>query len=154
MYVPGENFYAAAIERNGDLFDEAIGKGVFIVTPTTLIALAKAIALGWQQEAIAQNAREVAALGRELYARICVMGDHIVKVSGNLDKTVKNFNAFVGSLEGSVLPQARKFKELRVTEGQKVIEIVEPVETEPRDPARDRDLLFQAGPTIRSLPPD
>jgi DNA recombination protein RmuC len=144
MYVPGENFFAAALERNGDLFSEAIGKGVFIVTPTTLIALAKAIALGWRQESIAENAREIAALGRELYARLCAMGDHLCKVGNNLEKSVKAFNAFVGSVEGSVLPQARKFPELGATEGLKAIALIEPIETEVRQPARERDLLFDA----------
>jgi DNA recombination protein RmuC len=143
MYVPGENFFAAAIERNGELFDEAIRRGVFIVTPTTLIALAKAIALGWQQESIAANAREVALLGRELYARLCTMGEHIARLGGSLEKSVRGFNAFIGSLEGSVMPQARKFRELQVADGGKTIALIHPIETEARDPARGRDLLFE-----------
>jgi DNA recombination protein RmuC len=152
MYVPGENFFAAAIERNGDLFSEAIGKGVFIVTPTTLIALAKAIALGWQQEAIAENAREVADLGKELYVRLCTMGDHVAKLGKNLEISVKAYNSFVGSLEGSVMPQARKFKELRITDGSKTVELLEPIATEARDPVRGRDLLFDERPALASLP--
>ena len=153
MYVPGENFYAAAIEKNGALFDEAIAKGVFIVTPTTLIALAKAIALGWRQEAIAENAREVAELGRDLYVRLCKMGEHIGKLGDSLDNSVKWFNGFVGSLETSVLPQARRFKELRVTDGSKAIEVLEPIEREAREPARGRDLLFDDdGPRLARLP--
>jgi DNA recombination protein RmuC len=147
MYVPGENFYAAAIERNGDLFDEAITKGVFIVTPTTLIALAKAIALGWQQEAITENAREVADLGRELYVRACKMADHVAKLGRSLEGSVKCYNGFIGSLESSVLPQARKFKDLRVTDGAKEIELLEPIETDVREPSRGRDLLF-GGPLL------
>jgi DNA recombination protein RmuC len=143
MYVPGENFFAAAIERNGDLFSEAIAKGVFIVTPTTLIALAKAIALGWRQEAIAENAREVAMLGRDLYGRLCTMGDHIARMGGSLEKSVKTFNAFVGSLEGSVLPQARRFRELHVADGSKGIDILHPIDTEAREPARGRDLFIE-----------
>ncbi|SEQ61235.1 DNA recombination protein RmuC [Faunimonas pinastri] len=148
MYVPGENFFAAAIERNGDLFSEAIGKGVFIVTPTTLIALAKAIALGWQQEAITENAREVAELGRELYARICKMGDHVAKVGRGLDAGVKAFNSFVGSMETSVMPQARRFKDLHVADGSKSLDLLEPIEAEVRDPVRGRDLLFEERPAL------
>lgn len=141
MYIPGENFFAAAIERNGELFSEAIAKGVFIVTPTTLIALAKAIALGWQQEAIAENAREVAELGRELYGRLCRMGEHVMRIGRGLEGSVKSYNAFVGSLETSVLPQARRFRDLRVTEAGKALDILEPIDTEVRAPAAGRDLL-------------
>jgi len=144
MYVPGENFFAAAIERNGDLFAEAIGRGVFIVTPTTLIALAKVIALNWQQESIAQNARAVAELGRDLYARLCTLGGHVGKLAEGLEKSVKCYNAFVGSLEGSVLPQARKFRELQVVDSSKEIAPIEPLALEFRQPLRGRDLLFGA----------
>jgi DNA recombination protein RmuC len=142
MYVPGENFYAAAIERNGDLFSEAISRGVFIVTPTTLIALAKAIALGWRQEDIAENYREVAALGRELYQRLCVMGDHLAKVGRSLEGAVKHYNSFVGSLETSVLPQGRRFRELGIDGGGKALDLIELIETEVREPVRERDLAF------------
>jgi DNA recombination protein RmuC len=151
MYIPGENFFAAAIERNGELFSEAIERGVFIVTPITLIALAKAIALGWRQESIAENAREVAALGRDLYYRLCTMGDHIAKLGGSLEKSIKGFNTLVGSLEGSVLPQARKFKELHVTEGGKGMQVLQPIDTEPREPARGRDLTFEERPELPDL---
>jgi DNA recombination protein RmuC len=142
MYVPGENFFAAAVERNGNLFEEAIGKGVFIVTPTTLIALAKVIALNWRQEAIEENAREIAALGRELYVRFCKMGDHLVKLGREIEGSVKVYNSFVGSLENSVLPQARRFRDLGVAEGSKAIDLLELIEIEAREPVRGRDLQF------------
>jgi DNA recombination protein RmuC len=145
MYVPGENFFAAAIERNGELFTEAIERSVFIVTPTTLIALAKAIALGWRQEDIAENAREVAELGKELYQRLCTMGDHLTKLGRSLEDSVKRYNGFVGSLETSVLPQGRKFRELGMAGGAKALDLIELIETEVREPARGRDLLFEAG---------
>lgn len=142
MYVPGENFFSAAVAHNADLINEAIAKGVFIVTPTTLIALAKAIALGWQQEAIAENAKHIAELGRELYKRLAVMGGHIAKTGSSLEAAVKAHNAFVGSIEGSVLPQARRFRELQVADAGKEIAAVEPIQVEIRDPARGRDLRF------------
>lgn len=142
MYIPGENFFAAAIERNGDLFSEAIRRGVFIVTPTTLIALAKVIALNWQQEAIAESSREVGRLGNELYRRLCKMGDHLLNLGRGLDGSVKLYNTFVGNLETFVLPQARRFKDLEVTDGTKTIPDMKPIETEAREPVRNRDLLF------------
>jgi DNA recombination protein RmuC len=150
MYVPGENFFAAAIERNGALFEEAIGRGVFIVTPTTLIALAKAIALGWRQEAIAENARDVARLGRELYARIVTMGEHVAKLGRSLEAGVKSYNSFVGSIEASVLPQARKFRELHVADDVRMIDQLRLVETDVREPASGRDLLFDDPPLALS----
>jgi DNA recombination protein RmuC len=148
MYVPGENFFAAAIERNGALFEEAIAKGVFMVTPTTLIALAKAIALGWRQEAIAENAREVAQLGRELYVRISALGEHVAKLGRSLEAGVRSYNSFVGSIEASVLPQARKFRELHVAENVRTIEQLRLVETDIREPAGGRDLLFEDTPLV------
>jgi DNA recombination protein RmuC len=152
MYVPGENFFSAAVERNAGLLNEAIERGVFIVTPTTLIALAKAIALGWQQEAIAENARAVAELGRDLYKRLSAMGEHVVKVGRNLEDSVKAYNGFIGSLEGSVLPQARRFRDLQVVDGAKDLKLIEPIDTEIREPHRGRDLRLGGEADVLSLP--
>jgi len=143
MYVPGENFFAAAIERNGTLFEEGIRSGVFIVTPTTLIALAKAIALGWQQESIAENARAIADLGRELYKRLAVMGEHVARLGRELEGSVKSYNSFVGSLESSVMPQVRRFRDLSVPDGGRRLEALAPVQLDVREPVRSRDLLFE-----------
>ncbi|HEX3862532.1 MAG TPA: DNA recombination protein RmuC [Stellaceae bacterium] len=114
MFIPGENFFAAAIERDPQLFEDAIAGRVLIVTPTTLIALAKAIAFGWRQEKVAENARKVAELGRDLYRRLASMGGHVVALGKGLDGAIRHYNGFVGSLEGRVMPQARKFNELEV----------------------------------------
>jgi len=114
MFIPGENFYAAAIERDPALFEDAIENKVLIVTPTTLIALAKAIAIGWRQEKIAENARHIGELGRELYRRLATMGGHVAGVGAGLDSAVKRYNDLVGSLESRVMPQARKFNELEI----------------------------------------
>ncbi len=132
MFIPGENFFAAAIERDPELFEDAIANRVLIVTPTTLIALAKAVAFGWRQEAMAENARHVAALGRDLYKRLATMGEHVARTGKGLESAVKAYNAMIGSLESMVLPQARRFRELKVEGTTAEIEALAPVVTEPR----------------------
>jgi DNA recombination protein RmuC len=146
MFVPGDNFYSAAAERDGALFEDAASQRVLIVTPATLIALAKAVAYGWRQETVAENAKAVHELGRDLYKRLVTMGGHIQGVGKKLGDTVKHYNDFVGSLEGSVMPQARKFHDLQV-EGTATNEIptLAPTEQEVRKLAEGRDII---------LPPD
>jgi DNA recombination protein RmuC len=132
MFIPGENFYAAAIERDPTLFQDAIENKVLIVTPTTLIALAKAIAVGWRQEKIAENARHIGELGRELYRRLAVMGTHVAGVGAGLDGAVKRYNDLVGSLESRVLPQARRFNELELEGAQEPLAELRQIETQLR----------------------
>jgi DNA recombination protein RmuC len=151
MFIPGDNFFSAAAERDPHLFEDAIMSRVFIVTPTTLIALAKAIAFGWRQEKVAENARHVAELGRDLYKRLSVMGSHVLDLGRGLDRTVKSYNSFVGSMEGSVMPQARKFNELQVDGTQDLLPELKLVDTETRQLRADRDLVVQ-GAEIIALP--
>jgi DNA recombination protein RmuC len=132
MFIPGENFYAAAIERDPALFEDAIENKVLIVTPTTLIALAKAIAVGWRQEKMAENARRIGELGRDLYRRLAVMGGHVAGVGAGLDNAVKRYNDLVGSLESRVLPQARRFNELELEGTQEPLAELRHVETQLR----------------------
>ena len=132
MFIPGENFYAAAIERDPALFEDAIENKVLIVTPTTLIALAKAIAIGWRQEKIAENARHIGELGRELYRRLATMGGHVAGVGAGLDNAVKRYNELVGSFESRVLTQARRFNELDVDGTQEPLAEPRQVETQSR----------------------
>lgn len=132
MFIPGENFFAAAMERDPELFEDAIANRVLIVTPTTLIALAKAVAFGWRQEAMAENAREVAALGRDLYKRLATMGEHVARTGKGLEGAVRAYNAMIGSLESMVLPQARRFRDLKVEGTSADIESLGPVTLEPR----------------------
>ena len=148
MFIPGENFFAAAIERDPQLFEDAVAERVLIVTPTTLIALAKAIAFGWRQEKVADNARRVAELGRNLYRRLAAMGGHVVDVGRGLDSAVRRYNDLVGSLEQSVMPQARRFNELEVEGTQDALPELRPVETGTRQVRSDRDLLIQPGEVI------
>jgi DNA recombination protein RmuC len=112
LFVPGENFLAAAAERDPNLFDDAFAAKVIITTPSTMVALAKSVAYGWRQEQSAKNAQEIAELGRELYRRMAVMADKMGKVGDAIERSVKSYNELVGSVEARVMPQARKFKEL------------------------------------------
>jgi len=146
MFIPGENFFAAAIERDPDLFEEAIGQRVLIVTPTTLIALAKAIAFGWRQEKLADDAQEIARLGRELFRRLAAMGGHVVDVGKGLESAVKHYNSFVGSLESRVMPQARRFNEIEVDGTQEPLPELKPVDLEPRRLRADSE--FAAPPAV------
>jgi DNA recombination protein RmuC len=141
MFVPGDNFYAAAVERDPSLFEDAAAQRVIIVTPATLIALAKAVAFGWRQEKVAENAQRVHELGRELYRRMMTMASHIARCGDSLSTSVRHFNQFVGSLERSVMPQARRFNELEVEGTANEIPLLEPIELEPRQLRSDRGSL-------------
>ncbi|HTX48027.1 MAG TPA: DNA recombination protein RmuC [Caulobacteraceae bacterium] len=124
MFVPGDGFLAAALDQAPDLMAEAMDRRVLVVTPTTLFALCKAVAYGWRVEEQAKNADAVAALGRELYKRIAVMGGHALRLGRSLDDSVKRYNEFAGSLESQVLTQARRFEDLSVDhEGREIPEL-------------------------------
>ncbi len=114
MFVPGENFYSAAVERDPELFEFAFKQHVIIATPVTLIGLARVIAYNWRQEKVAENAAKVHQMGRELYKRLTTMGSHICGLGASLTSSIRKYNDFIGSLESSVMPQARRFSELEV----------------------------------------
>jgi DNA recombination protein RmuC len=132
LFLPGESFYAAALQADPTLLEAGVEKRIILATPTTLIALLKAVAYGWQKEAAAENAQLVAALGRELYKRLSDLGGHFAGLGRSLAQTVNAYNKAVGSLEARVLPSARRFEELAAApEGADLAELA-PVETLPR----------------------
>ncbi len=112
MFIPGESFLSAAVERKPDLIESAMTRGVVIATPTTLVTLLKAVAIGWREQQVAQHARRISLLGQELHERIAVATEHLQKLGKNLEDAVKTYNQFLGSFESRVLSTARKFKEL------------------------------------------
>ena len=132
MFIPGEAFFAAALERAPELFETAIRQRVVLSSPSNLIALMRTIAYGWRQERLAENAEEVAGLGRELFDRIKVFGKHMDSLGQTLQQTVNHYNRGVGSLEGRLLPAARKFESLGVVADGSAISTLDPVELEVR----------------------
>jgi DNA recombination protein RmuC len=125
MFLPDEGFFRAAWEQDNGLVELGVRSRVHIASPTTLIALLQAIAYGWQQERLAQDAQTVHDLGRKLYESMSVMGGHFAKVGTSLDRAVTAFNQAVASTERRVLPPARKLSEHVVSD--KTIEPLEPV---------------------------
>jgi DNA recombination protein RmuC len=140
LFVPGENFLAAAAERDPDLFDDAFAAKVIITTPSTMVALAKSVAYGWRQEDSAKNAQNIAVLGRELHSRMAILVDKISKVGESIERSVKSYNELVGSVESRVLPQARKFKELGAGDAGVTVATPPQIETSTRQLAPPEQL--------------
>ena len=130
MFLPSEAFFSTALEYDPPLFEHAFEQRVLIATPTTLVALLKAVAFGWRQEAVTQNAQEISELGRELYDRIRTLGEHFADVGDHLAKSVQSDNRAVGSLEKRVLPQARRFQTLGAA-GSKDVALLDAIEVAP-----------------------
>lgn len=132
LFIPGESFYSAAMEEEPGLFDEAIAQDVIIVTPSTLLALAKAVAYGWRQQSLEDNARQIAALGSEIHDRLQTFTGHLGRVGSGLKSATTNYNSAVASLEGRVLVSARKMAELNSASGTKALEGPAQVDETPR----------------------
>jgi len=131
-FIPGDPLLAAALEHDPSLLEHAVTNQVLLATPTTLIGLLRAVAYGWQQDALAENAREVQQIGRELYKRMATFGEHMARTGRSLNGAVDAYNKAVGSLERSVLPGARRFQDLGVGGSDKDVPLLEPLEARAR----------------------
>ena len=146
LFLPGDQFLSAALQENPGLIDESLRSNVMLATPTSLVALLKAVAYGWKQTVLADNAAEIRRLGEDVYKRLAVFGEHLARLGKSLGASVDSFNKAVGSLEQQVLPAARRFPELGLRV-QRAIEPIEPVDSLTRVPRAAEE-------TQAALPPD
>src|SRR5277367_1102648 len=142
LFLPGDQFLSAALEENPGMMDDSWQKNVMLATPTSLVALLKALSYGWKQAVLADNAAEIRRLGEDLYKRLAVFGEHLGRLGKSLGGSVDSFNKAVGSLEQQVLPAARRFPELGLRVNRE-IEPIEPVASLTRIP-RDADADTEA----------
>jgi len=140
LFIPGENFFSAALARKPELIDRGVQDGVVLATPTTLISLLKTVAFGWQQEKLTENARHISQLGSELFERLGTMGRHVNDLGRHINRSVVAYNKVVGSLERRVFTSARKFKELGVSSKDENDTLsLTPVESQTRTMELDED---------------
>lgn len=140
MFVPGENYFSAALEARPQLYQDAFDRKILIASPTILIAMLKSAALNWRQEKMTENAQAVAAMAKDLYDSLRVMSGHLRKLGGSLESALKHYNAGVGSYEGRVLSRARKFADYEIPGVDAEIEGLSEIHSAPRE-MRDRALL-------------
>jgi DNA recombination protein RmuC len=132
LFLPGETFFSAALEKDPSLIEMGAEQKVILATPTTLIALLRAIAYGWRQEQVAENAKEISRLGQEFYKRMMDLTSHFGRLGRNLGQAVDAYNQTIGTFERRVLVSARRFKDLGVASGQPDLESLEPLNHTPR----------------------
>lgn len=146
MFVPGEHFLSAALEHDPQLWDFAFEKKVLLATPTNLVAIARTVASVWRQEGLAREARQIGALGKEMYDRIAVAAQHLRSVGSGLSSAVNHYNKFVGSFERNVMSTGRKFAELNIETGKRELGELPPLETAPvygdEDIQKEEDRAF------------
>jgi len=145
MFLPGEMFFSAALQQDPGLIEFGVNEKVIPATPTTLIALLRAVHYGWRQEALAKNAQEVADLGKQLYERVAKLGEHWANVGDKLGKAVDAYNSATSTLESRVLVSARRLRELKAGAEDVEIEAIEPIGRTAR--------VLQA-PELSSIPSD
>jgi DNA recombination protein RmuC len=153
MFLPGEHLYGAALEADPSLIEEAMGRRVLIATPTTLLAMLRAVAYGWQQERVAESAQAISELGRELHGRLVRLSGLLSTLGSKLNGAVRAYNETVGSYEARVLPGARRFAEHGAASGGRELPRIEQVTVAARSlqapdlnaPEDDQE------PTVRSL---
>jgi len=133
LFIPGDQFLAAALEHDKSLLADSLSERVILSTPSSLVALLRAVAFGWKQESLAKNAGKIRELGEELYKRVAVYTEHMAKLGKTLNTSVEHYNKAVGSLERSVLPGARRFSELGIQEKKDIPE-TDMIENVPRMP--------------------
>jgi DNA recombination protein RmuC len=142
LFLPGDQFLSAALQENPGLIEDSMRQNIMLATPTSLVALLKVVSYGWKQTVLADNAAEVRRLGEELYKRLGVFAEHLVRLGKSLGSSVESFNRAVGSLEQQVLPGARRFPDLglRVNRELDLIEPIPNLTRTPRAAALERDV--------------
>jgi DNA recombination protein RmuC len=155
LFIPGDQFLSAALNEKPDLIEYALSKQIILATPTSLVALLKAVAYGWRQLALADNAREIRILAEDLYGRLGSFVGHMNRMGRQLASSVENYNKAVGSLERSVLPGARKFVELGIHEKKEIekLETLDPVPRTMIESSNDDDEVTEsvANPNDKTL---
>jgi DNA recombination protein RmuC len=127
LFIPGEQFLAAALEIDHKLLEDALAEHVILATPSSFVALLRAVAYGWRQEALAKNAEIIREVGQELYTRLAIFSEHMAKLGRSLDSSIDTFNKAAGSFDSRILPSARKFIELGISAKKEVTEL-DPIE--------------------------
>lgn len=134
LFLPSESFFSAALQSDPGLIERGVDHGVILATPTTLIALLRAVAYGWRQEALAENAREISVLGRTLHDRLNTLAGHLGKVGNSLNSAVSHYNSAIGSFESRVLSTARKFEDLQASRDGQSLDEIKRIDTSARMP--------------------
>lgn len=153
LFLPGEMFFSAALQQDPGLIEFGVNERVIPATPTTLIALLRAVAYGWRQEALAKNAQEVADLGRQLYERIAKLGEHWANVGDKLGRAVDAYNGATSTLESRVLVSARRLRDLKAAPEDAEIEVIGSLDRTPRA-VQATELLAPAAEAIQEGPSD